>query len=408
MGRRDFSGLGRLGAAALLLAPAMAGCSTSDTTTTIGAIVPTSIVVDPQSFLGDLPCSDAPGALRSYVATITDETICDDGGEACGADGDCCSGACLVTSASSGAGGGSSSGTCAPKTTPFTLPSSPPVSCAAPVFFRYVVPGHVYSAEVDGFPVPPEALVPVGQVDGAWSGSREMLDATTREVVKPRWTTRCGQTQETGAVAVTNANVFVDACEPLTDSGTSVTGILVDPRSALVGVGCEGLGSIDIVPDDPALPTSIVGCGEGPGAVYATGIVPGALYGFTLRAHLAGGGDPVLGARCDALAVEGVTIPATCTTLSTEGSVRFDVAAILATKDVSCAPGVFIETALLSGDGYDGIDSGLAPCTDSIQVAPVAPGEYLGLLNATRDGDIIATANCSTTVTPGVTAICAP
>jgi hypothetical protein len=186
--------------------------------------VPTSIVVDPAAFFGAIPCAYGDAALASYVATITDETICLDDHVACAGASDCCSGVCVAdptANAKDPAVNGPPKGVCASKTEPFVLPSSPPVSCAAPVFFRFVIPGHSYSAVIDAYAASPEALIPVGPPypDGApetiWSGNRQMLDKETLAPVSPQRTTTCGSSEESRATAVADSNVTLDACTAL-------------------------------------------------------------------------------------------------------------------------------------------------------------------------------------------------
>jgi hypothetical protein len=113
----------------LLLAQA---CTSTATTIIPGtAIGPgtTSVSVDPASFLGTLAdsgvgiaCSDQPGGLRSFVATVTDVTN--------------------------------------PENL-FVLPSSPPTSCGQSAYFQYVTPGHAYVAAIDAYEETPDQLVPV-------------------------------------------------------------------------------------------------------------------------------------------------------------------------------------------------------------------------------------------------------
>src|SRR5690349_15975654 len=57
--------------AVLLTWGLLAGCT--DTTVPVGGVYhPTLIEVSPSEFLGDIPCVDAPGAMRTYVATVYD------------------------------------------------------------------------------------------------------------------------------------------------------------------------------------------------------------------------------------------------------------------------------------------------------------------------------------------------
>jgi len=120
-----------------------------------GIVHPTLIAVSPQDFLGDVPCSDAAGAMRSYVATLIDVS--------------------------------QELGTDAEHVTEFRLPSAGPVSCKDTVAFRFVAAGHRYVAEIAGYDRDPgEQLKPFEP------GSAVMRDSD-RNVVEPRWTTSCGR-----------------------------------------------------------------------------------------------------------------------------------------------------------------------------------------------------------------------
>jgi hypothetical protein len=208
----------------LLLGSLLIGCGETPAEGNGVTPVPTSIVVDPAEFFGAVPCVYGDGALASYVATITDETICPDDKTACSQGSDCCSGVCVATPAANPKDpvlDNQPKGTCAPKSEPFVLPSSPAVSCAASVFFRFVIPGHTYSAVIDAYAATPESLIPVGPPypDGApasiWSGNRQMLDRETLTPAPPQQTTTCGATPETRATAIVDSNVVVEGCAAL-------------------------------------------------------------------------------------------------------------------------------------------------------------------------------------------------
>jgi hypothetical protein len=110
-------------------------CANTETTltppTSIGPGT-TSVSVDPASFLGGVVCTNLPGGMGSFVATVTDITD--------------------------------------PKH-PFVLPSSPPTSCSQSVYFQYVTPGDSYVADVDGYVQQPDQLVPQC---GALPGGKEV------------------------------------------------------------------------------------------------------------------------------------------------------------------------------------------------------------------------------------------
>src|SRR5687768_16785639 len=89
-----------------LLALAAAGCS-DDPELVIVITHPTLIEVNPADFLGAVPCLQADGAMRRYVATIFDVTPPEEG--------------------AAGAGGAEG------PAENFQLPSSGPTPCTAPI-----------------------------------------------------------------------------------------------------------------------------------------------------------------------------------------------------------------------------------------------------------------------------------
>lgn len=139
----------RLVAGCAALLAFSAGCGTSSDIITVEPH-PTILEVNPRDFLGSLKCGTGEGDLQRYVATLTDVTR---SGEA-------------------------------EASLNFELPSSAPARCQQGVAFGLVVPGHYYTARIDGYDrsdlVPLAAGVPI------------LVDPSTREPVAPRWSTSCG------------------------------------------------------------------------------------------------------------------------------------------------------------------------------------------------------------------------
>ena len=276
----------------------VAGCAATTDSTTSTATAPTSITVNPSSFLGSVACSNQPGALKSYVATLKD-----------------------VTSTAPGSS--------------FTLPSSPPTPCSQSVVFRYVQVGHEYTLTIDGYDALAADLTPCG---GASSGSRYVFAADPPPVsdcaaaitagsvpVKPRWTTGCS---DVGSKPVTDETVIAACGRPLEGSGPlPAAQITVDPRSALGALQCAKApdGSLqvggtiaffDIKADDANLNNYLgLACASFTAPkVYGAGLVPGATYTFHIAAR--DGTDttasPTYVATCSAQARAGLTVPAIC------------------------------------------------------------------------------------------------
>ncbi len=306
-------------------------------------VVVTSITVDPALFLGSVPCSSDAGAMRSYVATISDFT--EEGRH-------------------------------------FTLPSSPPVSCAERVSFRNVVPGHVYVAEIDGYTDLPNELEPIG---GPSSGSRALrrVSGGPAEQVAPRWEGGCrGNPTTGGAVAATRVNVTIGECELVDNGPASVTGIRVDPASALGALTCGGkpgqVSAVDVLPVGSGLPALLgVGCASA-APTYDAGVVAGETYEFRLEADVDG---VAYGARCSAEARESVTTTASCNLLSRTGSLEVPLADVLAQAQKACdtdvdAFDVSIEALLGDPPVLTVVDSGVVACDAALGVAPLEPAKY--------------------------------
>jgi hypothetical protein len=371
----------------LLVAPFAEGCSTTPTSPAL-APPPTSVSVSPGDFMSPELCTSAPGGMRSFVATLTDLSLPDG---------------------------------------PFTLPSSPPTDCASFVSFRFVSPTHRYTAEIDGYEQAPDAIIPVG---GRWSGAREMHElvieppdggagdggdagsdagvVTVGPVITPRWTTRCVQ----AVTASFEEDIPITDCEPLEDheAGPTPTGIQIAFASALPNGICDGIASLDVLPDDFALPpVSDVDCATG-NVTYKTGITAARTYGFTLRARAIEGGPVTLGGRCSAMATDGLVVAATCDTLTSAGEIRFNPSALLAAKKVACAPGITYLVKLRKPGGADVLASSPpVACGDDVQMGPVAAFDASGaLIQYTADltvssSSTLITATCTATVSPGET-----
>ena len=117
------------------------GCTVSGGTT--GPTTPTLVAVSPLDFAGDIPCADAPGAMRSYVVTLFDLGTAEEPQDA------------------------------------FALPSSvvrqsdggfAPARCESATAFSFVIPGHRYDAEVEVYDR--DDLRSLG------AGSRQLVDGS--------------------------------------------------------------------------------------------------------------------------------------------------------------------------------------------------------------------------------------
>jgi len=322
-----------------LLAPSwllLGACSTSSVTGTTFTPV-TAIVVDPAQFLGGVACIDAPGAMRSYVATLYEVASTRAG---------------LVRTRA--------------------LPSSAPTACFRQVQFQGVRVGAQYVADVDGYDR--DDIVPLEP------GSRTVVASGSRtKTVPPRWTTSCGtgpsvigdagrpgSAKDGGAEASGSARRGIDAgtpapaealdaacpaqfvtvappsgwtpplngpvcaqaqasliiqgCAPLQETGVpSVTGVMVDLfNGALPGGSCTtALGEIatfSVSLRGAPGPSKEASCG---GSAELDGLVDGTSYVLDVMATAMGeAGTETLTTSCFATAIGGVVVPAACDPLS--------------------------------------------------------------------------------------------
>lgn len=317
--------------------------STSNSDTSFVEYIPdTSLAVDPEYFLGDAPCTNNGGGLKSYVATLTDIT---DSGPA------------------------------------VVLASSSPVSCSRKLVFEYISPQHLYTVEIDGYEFSPEELMPLL---GPGSGSRAMLqknaDGTIgTEVLAPRWKTDC---ETVRALADTRVGFF--ECDPLDDLGTPPpTSIELNPGTALGENKCVSEGGevleFAIKPLDAALPpVSGIAC-PGQAIVYNAGINAGQMYRFQVEGYrpTSGMGMPGLErhwlSECYAIPKAGQVTKAVCDPLKDKGEILMDMADILKGQTYTCEKSISYYVASIEEKA---LSSGPLDCTKSVILGPLDPGDY--------------------------------
>lgn len=351
----------------------LAGCESDDVVdTTIEH--PTLVEVAPETFLGSLPCSDAPGAVQRYVATLTDVTETGDAGVE----------------------------------RRFTLPSSQPLSCTRAVGFSFVVPGNRYMASIDAYDR--------SDISPLAPGLPDMVDPSGARVA-PRWTSRC----ETPVTAVRQRSQRARGCTPLVDQAPAGdTAVSVDLSGALGDFECgSDAGQIvtysvrlEYLNPDLTGSTQTGDCGE---PLVFGDLVPGEPVTLSITAFEAGALEPTLGTTCTATTVERVTTAAVCEPLVGAGAVAIDVPALLSAFDLSCDEGATLRAEAAAPVAQSFELSGSAcerPLTiGEIEVAELGVDrQVLVTVEAFgADGQCAAVARCVAEPVPGqvVTATCA-
>jgi hypothetical protein len=411
----------------------------------------TLIAVKPADFLGKVPCVDAEGAMRIYVATAYDVT--------------------------EGALEGSNE--------PIVLPSSPPTQCHQTVAFGFVAPLHDYAVRVEGYDT--------ADIHPLERGSPVMLDSEGR-FVAPRWTSFCSGsrlTAATGDAAAPDAGAdlpdsdadlpdsdadlpdsdadpadgaaeaetpdaapdspdatlgdaggsegaicdvdplsarghgvrairyfgapgltrHASACTPLCDRGSpTATGMVVRISDALAGLTCGGASgeveTFNVVPENRTLSVQndVVCTGE---ARYE-GLVADETYGFVVTAFEAGNGAPRWGTRCAGVALPGAVAAAHCPPLSTTGSLELDVAGLLSQNGLSCGE-VGRISATLSGEPTPRTEVSTPPGCPPIRFSNLPFGLHIADVSIElADAGPPRTARCEAVVLPGnsITAKC--
>ncbi|MBN2194137.1 MAG: hypothetical protein JW751_15075 [Polyangiaceae bacterium] len=269
----------------------------------------TLVAIDPDLLPG-VACTDAPGALRTYVATIADTTPFR---EAQGVSSQVCdvqTSVIVVDDNDRGAGGaeGGSSLVVGATVCPWVgLPSSGPVPCELPVSFGFVVPGHRYLARVDGYDR--HDLIPFAE------GHPDLVDPDTGEYVAPRWVWLC----EDPAIAVYMWTSHPRGCRLLTPGGGSDETTIRVPVASLLGEASCGEGADEIERLEFVLETTppasqTVDCSGT--AVFSArdGIElrDGQTYRVAVSAYLSGAAVPTLATSCYAKSLRGVASSAVC------------------------------------------------------------------------------------------------
>ncbi len=366
-------------AAFVFLAPvagslALGSCA-SDTTAAVHDIV-TSIALDPSEFLGNVACSNAPGAPQSYIVLFRDLSDPD------GVYVNCTGLVPHCTQTSTGT-------TCA------CAAPTPAQTCTLPVAFTQdIIEGHQYGATVQVFDVAADEVDPTN----------------------PTWTTECAIDGVGAAVVVVQQVAYVTGCAPIHTSGSSTTSIVIDLASLVQGLGCasadgkiDGLRVTPVSPVGTTLPDLVATCGQA-SVTYDTGLTAPGNYSFLVTATGPNQTTPGWATTCSATTSAGVAVGAACDPLTNLGALSIDAPTLMQTLDVTCG-GSGVGAAKTYDVSFDtGMPTAVSatgvPCAVDATVGPVAAGSHGGDVTV-RDatGARIAHAICFATATPGQTVL---
>ncbi|HYO93009.1 MAG TPA: hypothetical protein VER33_00800 [Polyangiaceae bacterium] len=328
---------------------------------------PTLIQLVPEDFLGDVPCLEAPSAARGYVATLFDVT----------------EGLTMVGTGGNPGNGGNAG---------FALPSTGFLRCQQPAAFGWVVPGHLYRAEIQGYDR--ADLEPLGP------GVPILVDPVTRQPVPPAWEASCGATGATGLRAESQITRRMRVCQPFAGAPAELAGVEVRVPHA----ECERLAVERLVLRLGGEPVASGACGD---VLSVEGLEPAGFVELDLLAFAADSELAAFGTSCTARTQPALSVQAQCEPFAAEGSVAIELADVLAALGADCEVGVTQLSLTLSDPSTPPLHLPSAQCRGTTRFSALLPGEYTV---AIRSGQPPLDATCAATVEPGLVAAldCAP
>lgn len=351
------------------------GCGTEDGVSTFD-LDPTIVEVLPEAFLGDVPCAEMSGALRTYVASLID-----------------------LTPEAEEASQGSSAAE-------VTLPSSAPAPCNRSVLFGRddstglqgtegalrVMGRHAYAAEIDGYDradlLQPTPGVPL------------LVDPETGEPVSPRWTARCGREPREPTVAEFRLTRTVGDCEPFQALDQAATEIELVLNS-------ETCASSELAIDEYLVRRGGVllgrtSCGEG---VIESNVSPGDFVEFEVLGFAAGSALPSVGGHCTGTALRGIRTRASCGPLSAGGGLTVELDELYSALELDCLAPVEQLILTLKDSDLAPLVANSASCRGVAHFQGLAPGDYAVEASAVLRGEAKARkAECTAPVEPGLSA----
>jgi hypothetical protein len=390
-----------LSALAVPFALALLGGCSETTVPAQGVYHPTLIAVAPAEFLGPIPCIDAEGGMRAYVATVFNTEYLPDGSPVTADDvasGDAVSG----PTPGVGCNADAEPGTSPRATVGFALPSAGPVACENPVTVSRVVENHRYRAEIEGYDrADLVALAP---------GVPILVDPSTGERVTPRWRFSCGDDcPEHAHVALTRA---IDNCKLLPGSEGAPSGpaaVTIAP-DALTGATCGSdpgeVERVEVSYDAFGQSATVSGaCGD---SIELDDVPVRGTLTISVLAYEAGNPEPRWGSTCTALPTSGLTVPATCAPLHDEGALVVDPAQALGALGYDCSSLTDLPGELELALGNDQRFVEASNCSQAVRFSGLQVGPAAVLATLRSGTTELGQASCGATVVPAgsVTAIC--
>ncbi len=332
----------------------LGACADTVSATGLGSVA-TQVVLEPTEFLVGATCSATPGGVQSYVATLR---AFDDSNDTVGV----------------------------------LLPSSLATPCSIPLAMSsFIVAGSSYSAVIEAYDVPANALIPFG---GFSSGSSQMLDATGT-VVRPRWTSACGGVDASSVVALPNQSNALTGCSPLVETFPSSTELRLGPDELLRAEACVMTDKLTLrlLEGTIALPSELA-CDA---AELKIAGHAGDSFRLYVRAARKDGSE--VGCECAGAFVAGQAISPACDAPTSLGNVVLDPGSVVADGVPSCPDGAVYAVSVNGAL----VGTSRTPCGLKSQVGPLAPGLVdIAIARYDAKGEPLAgTLACKADVEPG-------
>jgi len=183
--------------------------------------------------------------------------------------------------------------------------------------------------------------------------------------------------------AYLQANVDIGNCAPFESlhPGNTQTGITLDLSSMRGMLACgDDAGQISryvVTPQDPSMSETTASCDE---SLSFAPVEADRTYQFFVQAFEAEVSTARWAASCEARAVAGVVLPASCDMLSTHGALRVDIDTIIESAALSCSADELVSyRAIVVGTT---LATNARSCASSALFSGLVPSSYQVLVDA--------------------------